>query len=42
LALSSYPEDFQVHPFLKRILKAKRKMVETGEDVDWSLAEALV
>jgi 2-oxoglutarate dehydrogenase E1 component len=42
LALSSYPEDFEVHPFLKRILKAKRKMVETGEDVDWSLAEALV
>ena len=41
MALSTYPKDFKIHPVIKRILGAKKKMVETGDDIDWSLGEAL-
>jgi 2-oxoglutarate dehydrogenase E1 component len=39
--LTYVPSDFQIHPTLKRILKAKAEMVETGEGIDWATAEAL-
>jgi 2-oxoglutarate dehydrogenase E1 component len=40
-AISQVPPNVNVHPRLVRLLKAKRKMIETGEDIDWATAEAL-
>jgi len=40
-ALATVPDGFTVHPKLVRQLEAKKKMVETGEGVDWALGEAL-
>jgi 2-oxoglutarate dehydrogenase E1 component len=40
-AISEVPPNFNVHPRLVRLLKAKRKMIETGEEIDWATAEAL-
>ncbi len=40
-AISEVPPNFDIHPRLVRQLKNKRKMIETGEGVDWSTAEAL-
>jgi len=40
-ALTTVPEDFNIHPKLTRQLKAKQKMMETGEGIDWGTAEAL-
>ena len=40
-AISEVPPNFNAHPRLIRLLKAKRKMIETGEDIDWATAEAL-
>ncbi|WP_416909207.1 MAG: 2-oxoglutarate dehydrogenase E1 component [Polymorphobacter sp.] len=39
--LTYVPADFNIHPTLKRILKAKADMLETGEGIDWATAEAL-
>src|SRR5258706_4218303 len=41
LKLTEYPKDFKVNSKIVRQLEAKRKMVETGEGIDWSTAEAL-
>ena len=35
------PEDFNLHRALRRQLKAKQEMFETGEGFDWATAEAL-
>ncbi len=40
-ALVTVPEGLQVNRKLNRHLKARRKMLETGEGVDWATAEAL-
>ena len=40
-ALSSVPAGFKVNSKLVRQLDAKKKMIETGEGVDWALGEAL-
>jgi len=40
-AISEVPPNLDIHPRLVRQLKNKRKMIETGEGVDWSTAEAL-
>ncbi len=40
-ALSGYPDDFNVHRKIVRQLEAKRKMIESGEGIDWATAEAL-
>ena len=40
-AIVNIPEDFNIHPRLKRIMGARRKMVETGNNIDWSMGEAL-
>ncbi len=40
-AISEVPPNVNVHPRLVRQLKAKRKMIETGEDIDWATGEAL-
>jgi len=40
-ALTTVPDGFNIHPKLVRQVKAKQKMIETGEGVDWATAEAL-
>ena len=39
--ITEVPANVNVHPRLVRQLKARRKMIETGENVDWATAEAL-
>ncbi len=41
LALARPPENFQLNPKIRRLLDAKRKMVEDGSGIDWAMAEAL-
>ncbi len=40
-ALTKVPDGFTAHRTLKRILKNKEQMFETGEGFDWATAEAL-
>ncbi|KAL6944431.1 2-oxoglutarate dehydrogenase E1 component [Hanseniaspora osmophila] len=39
--ISSWPENFEVHKNLKRILQNRGKSVDKGEGIDWSTGEAL-
>ncbi len=39
--LTRLPGNFTPHPKIERQLAAKAKMIETGEGIDWSTAEAL-
>ena len=39
--LTEVPESLNVHRTLQRVLKAKKKMIDTGENIDWATAEAL-
>ena len=39
--LATIPEDFHVHPKLKRFVKDRRERVESGKNFDWSLAESM-
>jgi 2-oxoglutarate dehydrogenase E1 component len=39
--LAEYPSDFKVNSKIARALEAKKKMMETGEGLDWSMGEAL-
>ena len=40
-ALINYPNDFNVNSKILRLLEQKKKMIETGENLDWAMAEAL-
>ena len=40
-ALTRLPKGFNAHRTIKRMLKAKKKAVDTGESIDWATAEAL-
>jgi 2-oxoglutarate dehydrogenase E1 component len=40
-AISTPPDDFDLNPKIARQLKAKAKMWETGQGIDWGTAEAL-
>lgn len=40
-ALSTVPEDFHLHPKLRRLLSSRQKMVTGQQPIDWSMAEAL-
>jgi 2-oxoglutarate dehydrogenase E1 component len=40
-ALTRVPEKFNLHRTLRRILDNKRKMIESGQNIDWATAEAL-
>lgn len=40
-ALTEPPDNFAINPKILRQLKARRKMVESGQGIDWSTAEAL-
>jgi len=39
--LSKIPEDFHLHPKLKRFLSFRQKMVAEQQPIDWSMGEAL-
>ncbi|PSJ62056.1 2-oxoglutarate dehydrogenase E1 component [Pseudaminobacter soli (ex Li et al. 2025)] len=39
--LTEVPSGFEVHKTIGRFLDARRKMIESGEGLDWSTAEAL-
>lgn len=39
--VSSYPENFNVHRNLKRILSTRQKAIDSGKNIDWSTAESL-
>lgn len=40
-ALSQIPGDFNINPKIARQLELKKQMIDTGKDLDWSMAEAL-
>ncbi len=40
-ALVSYPDDFDIHKTLKRILAQKKEALASGMAIDWALAESL-
>lgn len=40
-AITSLPDDFKPHRAVKRIFDDRKKMIETGEGVDWAVGEAL-
>ena len=40
-SLSFVPEGFNIHKTIQRFMDARRKMIETGEGIDWAMAEAL-
>ncbi|MDZ5699256.1 2-oxoglutarate dehydrogenase E1 component [Chelativorans sp. M5D2P16] len=39
--LSEVPEDFEVHRTIRRFLDNRKKMIDSGEGIDWATAEAL-
>ena len=39
--LTAIPNDFNAHKTIQRLLDKRREMVETGEGIDWSMAEHL-
>jgi 2-oxoglutarate dehydrogenase E1 component len=41
LKMTDLPASLQVHPRLKRVIAARRKSIETGQDIDWATAEHL-
>lgn len=41
MKLSEVPESFNIHKTIGRFMENRRKMIETGEGIDWGMAEAL-
>ena len=39
--ITDIPEGFHVHKTIQRFIDNRRKMIETGADIDWAMAEAL-
>ena len=39
--LTEAPTEFNLHRTVRRLLAAKRKIIESGENIDWATAEAL-
>lgn len=39
--ITTLPDGFTPHKGIQRVYDARRKMIETGEGVDWATAEAL-
>jgi len=39
--LSDIPEGFNAHRTIRRFMDARRKMIETGQGIDWAMGEAL-
>lgn len=41
MSISELPEGFNPHKGIKRVFDGRRKMMESGEGIDWGFAEAL-
>ncbi|KAL3160716.1 hypothetical protein ABBQ32_010627 [Trebouxia sp. C0010 RCD-2024] len=41
MSISELPEGFNPHKGIKRVFEGRRKMMESGEGIDWGFAEAL-
>ncbi|MEW5974645.1 MAG: multifunctional oxoglutarate decarboxylase/oxoglutarate dehydrogenase thiamine pyrophosphate-binding subunit/dihydrolipoyllysine-residue succinyltransferase subunit [Acidobacteriota bacterium] len=41
LALTTFPQDFHLHPKLTSFIEKRRAAVDNGEGVDWAFAESL-
>ncbi|MCZ8376514.1 MAG: 2-oxoglutarate dehydrogenase E1 component [Beijerinckiaceae bacterium] len=41
LAITTVPKEMNVHKTIQRFLENRRKMVESGEGIDWAMGEAL-
>ncbi len=41
LKLSSTPDTFNIHKTIQRFMDGRRKMIESGEGIDWAMGEAL-
>ncbi|MFU0506180.1 2-oxoglutarate dehydrogenase E1 component [Pseudaminobacter sp. NGMCC 1.201702] len=39
--LTEVPQDFEAHKTISRFMETRRKMIDSGEGIDWSTAEAL-
>lgn len=39
--ITEVPEDFNIHKTIRRLMDNRRKMVDTGEGIDWGMGEAL-
>ncbi|HUZ91663.1 MAG TPA: 2-oxoglutarate dehydrogenase E1 component, partial [Methylocella sp.] len=39
--LTTIPEGFELHRTIRRLIDNRRKMIETGEGIDWAMGEAL-
>jgi 2-oxoglutarate dehydrogenase E1 component len=39
--ITSIPPDFNAHKAVRRLLERRREMVDSGQGIDWSMAEAL-
>ncbi len=40
-SLSRVPDGFNIHKTIQRFMDGRRKMIETGEGIDWAMGEAL-
>ena len=40
-AISTVPDGFAIHRTIQRFLDNRKKMIETGEGIDWAMGEAL-
>ncbi|MDH7798085.1 MULTISPECIES: 2-oxoglutarate dehydrogenase E1 component [unclassified Beijerinckia] len=40
-AITTIPEGFNVHKTIQRFIENRRKMIDTGTDIDWAMGEAL-
>ncbi len=40
-ALTTVPEDYNIHRTITRLLDSKREMLDTGKGIDWATAEAM-
>ena len=40
-AIAKLPDEFEIHPRLKRLVEQRGNMIKNGENIDWACAEAL-
>lgn len=40
-AVTEFPSDFTPHKQIKKVYEARRNMIDTGEGLDWGMAETL-
>ncbi|HFC05273.1 MAG TPA: 2-oxoglutarate dehydrogenase E1 component, partial [Rhizobiales bacterium] len=40
-AITTLPDNFTLHKTLQRVIDRRAKMIETGKDIDWAMAEQL-